>query len=812
MKKFFVAFMVAWLCSALTQASAQDLSIGGTILKEGNLPADNATVVLYHQGDSLVLATALSDENGRFLFGSLKPGVYSLLVSITAYKSYQVDSVRLDATSVAVAPIILQQESKTLGDVVISSRKPLVTRKNDRTVVNVDAMISAAGSTALDVLEKSPGVQVDQSGNISLKGKQGVTIFIDDKPTYLSGDQLAAYLRSMPSSSIDVVELMSNPPARYDAAGNGGVINIRTKKIKQGGLNGSINLALTQGQRTRSNNSFNINYRKNRLAVFATLTQSYNNSFTDLDLFRQYKNTDNSPKAFFEQNSYFDREGNTVSWRTGLDFYQDKKSTWGIALNGMGRGSTQQNDNTSNLLGPQRQVDSVIVADNFDRIRFRNLGVNLNFRHEFDNAGQGITADADFITYRNKTKQDYRNFIYNPDGTPKYNDRLDGNLPNNIDIYTFKTDYTKPLGAGKKMEAGLKGSYAETDNIADYLLTTGGVTNPDYDKSNHFIYKETITAGYLNFSWDLKRLSVQAGLRAEHTVSDGSQLGNPAKPDSSFNREYTNLFPTLFLTYKLDSTDTHQFGLRAGRRIDRPYYQDLNPFLYPMDKFTYYSGNPFLQPSFTQVYELSHTWKNRITTGVSYSRTKNGVAETIEISDGIYYSRPGNIGRRTATSLSVDANFDPFKWLNIYVYTELTNMRAKSAFYTGELDTHGTFWYIGPTARITLAKGWTGELSGNYRTGLTTTQFYLRQIWGANMAVQKKISTRITARLSVNDLFYTRINRGVINNLELAEASWINKNDSRAATLNISYSFGKAFSQKKHESSGAESEINRVRN
>ena len=812
MKNFFVAFVATWLFVALTPASAQLFSISGKIKKETNEPAGNATVVLSARGDSIVLATALSDEQGFFVFEKLRAGYYSLLVTVTAYQSYRLDSISIGQTSIVVPEINLQKETKTLNDVVVSARKPLVTRKNDRTVVNVEAMISAAGSTALDVLEKSPGVQVDQNGDITLKGKQGVTVFIDDKPTYLSGEQLASYLRSMPASSIEFVELMSNPPARYDAAGNSGVINIRTKKVRQGGLNGGLNLALTQGHRTRSNNSFNINYRKQRLAVYANLSQGYNNSFTDLDLFRQYKNNDGSPRAYFEQNSFFNREGNTISYRTGIDFYQNKKSTWGVAVNGMGRWSTQHNDNTSNLLGAQRQPDSVIVADNHDRQRFTNFGANFNFRHEFDKSGQGITADADFITYRNNTIQDYRNLITYADGSPGYNDRLDGNLPNNIEIYSLKTDYTRPLGQGMRAEGGLKGSYTETDNVADYLITVGGVTGPDYDKSNHFIYKESIGAAYLNFSWEMKRFSLQAGLRGEHTVSDGSQLGNPQKPDSSFNREYTSLFPTIFATYKLDSADRHQFGFRAGRRIDRPYYQDLNPFLSPMDKFTYYSGNPFLLPAFTQVLELSHTWKNRVTTTLSYSRTRNDVAETIEISEGIYYSRPGNIGRRTNKSISIDANLDPFKWLNLYVYSEFTNLHSKSAFYTGELNTSGNYWYIGPTARFAVGKGWTAELSGNYRTKLTTNQFLLKKIWGANAAVQKKISTRMTARLSVNDIFYTRINRGVINNLQLAEASWTNRNDSRMATFSFSYSFGKAFSQKKYESSGADSEKNRVRN
>ncbi|RYY52992.1 MAG: TonB-dependent receptor [Chitinophagaceae bacterium] len=806
-----VAFLATWLLIASTSLYAQEFPLSGRVNLPGNQPAPDATVILTRTGDSATHANALTAADGSFIFPVLAQGIYTLQVSMTGYQLYRRDSISVNGPT-TVPVIILQITGTELGAVTVSSRKPLVTRKNDRSIVNVDAMISAAGSTALDVLEKSPGVQVDQNGSVSLQGKSGVTVFIDDKPTYLSGEQLAAYLRSLPASSIETVELMTNPPARYDAAGNGGVINIRTKKVKQGGLNGGINLALTQGHRTRSNNSFNINYRKNRIAVFANISQSYNNSFTDLDLYRRYRNADGTTKSFFEQNSFFNREGNAVSYRTGIDFYKNEKTTWGVGLNGTGRRNTQQNDNTSNLLGPLRQVDSVIVADNHDRMRFSNLGANLNYRHEFDKSGHGITADGDYLRYSNRNQQEYYNYIFNPDGTQRYDDKLTGYLPTTINIYTLKTDYTKPLGTGKRVEGGLKGSFTRTDNLADYRMTVDGITASDYDKSNHFIYEESISAAYLNFSWEMKRLQLQAGLRAEHTISDGNQLGNPAKADSSFRREYTNLFPTVFMTYKLDTTDKHQLALRGGRRIDRPYYQDLNPFLSPMDKFTYYTGNPFLQPAFTQVYELSHIFKNRITTSISMSHTRNSVAETIEIKEGIYYSRPGNIGKRVNKTISVNANFDPYKWLNLYVYTELTNMKAKSAFYTGELNTSGTFWYIGPTARITASKGWTTELSGSYRTRLVTTQFLMKKIWGMNVSVQKKFTSRITGRLVLSDVFYTRINYGIINNLELAEASWRNRQDSRNVTLSFSYSFGKAFAVKKYQASGADDEKNRVRN
>lgn len=700
-----------------------------------------------------------------------------------------------------------------LKEVKIAGRKAFVEQKLDRVVVNVDALISNAGTTALDVLGKSPGIQIDQDGKISLKGKQGVTVYVDDKPSYLSGADLENYLRSLPSSSLDQIEIMTNPPARYDAAGNGGVINIKTKKGTLKGFNGGLNLGITQGRRTRSVNSVNFNIRNNKFNYFATLGYNYNNSFTDLDINRIYKNEDGSPASYFNQHTFFNRNGNMYNAKAGADYYQSDKTTWGILLTGMSRSSTQVNNNTSNLSNASRQLDSVIKARNVDKIDFNNGAVNLNYRHQFDKKGHGITADADYLTYRNKTDQVYDNFSYFPNGNLKSQDVLSGHLPSDINIYSLKTDYSLPLADEWKMDAGVKTSYTKTDNTADYFNTVAQITTPDYNKSNHFIYKENIHAAYLNFSKEMKRLSVQAGLRLENTQSDGNQLGNLMKPDSAFKRSYTGLFPTVYLMYKLDTMANNQIGLNYGRRIDRPYYQDLNPFLSPLDKFTYYVGNPFLKPSYTQNVELSHTYKSKYTTTLSYSSAKDDVNETIEIVDGIYYSRPANIGRKVVKSISFNGVFDPASWLKINLYSEVTNIKTTSDFYTGSLNTSGTYFYVSPSARIVLGKGWDGEISGNYRTKLVDAQFVIQRLWQANTAIQKKLSPSTTVKLSVNDLFYSRIVKGVINNLAQTEANWVNKSDSRAAVLTLSYRFGKAFSTPaKHEKSGAESEMNRVKN
>ncbi|HEX6181261.1 MAG TPA: outer membrane beta-barrel protein, partial [Chitinophagaceae bacterium] len=513
-------------------------TISGVVTDSAQRPLEGATVLLVTGAKDAPVKSALSDDKGAFVIEKIKFGTYKLVISMTGFSKYTGTAVTIneEKNNINAGTVKLVILSQNLQDVTVTGQRPMVERKIDRTVVNVDQMVSAAGSTALEVLERSPGVSVDNNGVISLKGKTGVTIFIDDKPTYLSGVDLENYLRSLPASSVDQIELMTNPPAKYDAAGGGGVINIRLKRTKAKGFNGSLNIAYTQGVYTRTNNSFNFNYRSGKFNTFGTLTQNYGTNFSDLTINRHFKNPDGSRDYDFLQSTYIKPSGLAFSAKVGADYYANEKNTFGIVLTGLARNGQRDNDNSSRIFNSSDQLDSTIVARNTQDNSFRNGGINLNFRRRVRKNGPEFSVDADYIHYGTGNIQEFNNFTYLPNNTLTQQDRLDGDLPANIDIYSLKTDYTHPLKKGWKVDAGAKSSQTETDNVADYFSTVNGVTKPDYDKTNHFIYKETIHAAYVNSAHEGKRWSMQLGLRMEHTVSDGRQLGNAVKPDSSFKR------------------------------------------------------------------------------------------------------------------------------------------------------------------------------------------------------------------------------------------------------------------------------------
>jgi hypothetical protein len=817
MIKLIMTFWAIGLCLASNFVNAQTISgkIVGKVLDENGHATYGATVSLIRTTDSITVKYELAAADGSFNFDAVKYGGYHILILSVGKVPYKSDRFEVDAQHLVIQlPVIaINQDTKALQEVVITSKKPFLEHKIDRTVVNVDALISNAGTTALEVLEKSPGVSIDQGGAISFHGKSGVAVYIDDKPTYLSGSDLENYLRSMPSSMLSQIELMTNPPAKYDAAGTAGIINIKTKKSKIKGFNLGISLGLRQSRYTATNNSMDFNYRKDKVNVFGTFAYTLTNSFNDVDINRQYFYNAGQPSGAFSQNSYIRRNGSGYNAKLGMDIYASEKTTVGVLFNGIIRLPESSNNSKGQLFNAAGQPDSSVISQNNELGKLKNGSVNLNYKHTFKKDGPEITANLDYIGFATDNNQLFQNQNYNTAGTLLSNDQLNGYLPAAIHIYAAKADYSAPIVNGWKLESGVKSSYTSTDNQANYFNTVAGSAIPDYDKTNHFLYKEAINAAYLNLNKDFKRLSIQAGLRLENTDSRGHQLGNAQKPDSAFNRNYTSIFPTLYFLYKLDTLGNHQLKLTYGRRIERPYYQDLNPFISPLDKYTYYIGNPYLLPSYSGNFELGYIYKDRITVTLNYIDIGNRVTETIEIRNGYYYDRPGNIGSTKLYDLNVDAGFDPATWFSLQLSGDVWQIREKSDFYNGTLNTHSTNFSGQAVLMFKLKKGWNLQTDGKYQSKQTDSQFALAAKGRFNVAASKVLSPRATLKLSINDVLNTNINSGAIGNLYQTKANFRTLSDTRAVLLTLSMRFGKSVAgQRKHNQTGAGEEFDRVKN
>lgn len=786
-------------------------SISGTISNASSEPIDLALISLFNQVDSSFVKSEYSDEDGSFQIMNVMEGNYLLRINAAGFE--KLDQIIALQENLELDSIELTSDGQEIEAVTVTATVPFIQRKIDRTIVTPDALIANAGSNALEVLERAPGVSVDQNGVISLKGRTGVNVYINDKPSYLSGSDLEAYLRSLPASSIKNIEIIENPPAKYEAAGNAGIININIKRNTLKGFYGNTAVSYRRSRYNGSNNSLNLNYNREKVSFTANMYGGFWESFQDLNINRYYLDNNGALATSFEQNSFNNRKGFYLNGKFGLDFYPTEKSTFGISYKGTHSPDSRAIDNTSIVSDNMGNLQQEVVADNLSEA---TLGSNIfsgYFTRKTDTIGGQFSIDADYVQYVSGNDQVFQNFQFDAAGNLTYKDRINGEIPSEISIYAVKTDYSKPFKNNSKFEAGLKSAFTQTDNEAIYTNTIDGVTSPDYSLSNRFLYDEWINAAYANYQIQAGKIGLQFGLRGELTRLEGNQLGNALVSDTSFIRTYASLFPTFYASTELDSAGNHGLNFTYGRRIDRPYFQDLNPFISPFDKFTFYTGNPNLLPTFSHNTSLTYSFKNMMNVSLSYSLTTDEIRETLEIQNGIYFSRPGNIASSQFVSLSVDGNIPISKWYRLNGYLELAYVQFDSELYTQQLNSSGLNAFITLTNSFILKNDWSFEISGRWLNNHTASQLVIKGFGSMDAGLRKKIlKDKGAIRIAANDIFYSRIGSGIINNLEQTNADWNSTFDSRSVTITFSYRFGKStMNKQKRNSSGSEGEQNRLR-
>ncbi len=791
--------------------------IQGNVQEANNVPLESVNISLIKGNDTAVSRTAVTNKEGRFLFSDIPAGIYHVRISAVGYETVVGAKFNIAAgnKTLELPAFNLNRKNNELQSVVVVSRKPFIEQKNDRILVNVDASPANAGTSVMDVLEKSPGVSVDKDGNISLKGKQGVTIMIDNRPTYMSGAQLATYLKSLPSSAIEQLEIMSNPSAKYDAAGNSGIINLKTKKNKARGFNGSATLTYTQGEYAKPGGSLNLNDRENKFNFFLNGGYTYWQGFQDLDINRNYLDAGTKNiNSIFTQNTHMKFLSPELNLKLGADYFPDSKTTLGIVLSGYQNNETDNSISNITLKNANNVTDSLVQSIGNIHGKWSNGTVNLNFRRQFDSSGRELTADADYIYYNSSSDQLFQNYTYDPNMKPLSSNTLSGDLPSTINIYSFKTDYTHPFQNDFKLEAGLKTSFVATDNKANYYDVSGNEYIPDTTKTNYFVYHENINAVYFNMTKKYKKWNFQVGLRVENTNYDGHQYGNiytVNNNDSSFKKSYVNAFPTAYISYELNDKNT--FNVNFGRRIDRPDYGDLNPFLFFLDEYTYQAGNPYLQPQISTNIELSHTYHNMLTTTLNYSNTQNFFAETFQQEGHATIVRRGNIGRRENAGIAVSLNMPVTKWWNATIYVNVNYNHYTGELYGEALDVHAIQGMGNMNNMFKFKHGWSAELSGWYRTSGIEGQIYVQPMGQVSTAIAKQIMKEQGAlKLGLRDIFYTQQVKGSID-FQQTEATFHNSRDSRQLSLTFTYRFGKAIkgAQNNHHSGGADDESSRLK-
>ncbi len=825
MKQFFS--LLAAIGIAIASQAQTGTKVTGSIKDGGNQKViDAASVSLLAAKDSALVKVAITDKTGNFSFENIKEGEYLVLATSIGHAKIYSEVITISASKLTAHIGVLQlvPSGKEMSEVVISSKKPLIERKLDRTIVNVDASITSTGSTALEVLEKAPGVSVDKDGNISLKGKAGVIIYIDGRPSYLSGPDLANMLRNMTASQLDQIEIMTNPPAKFDAAGNAGVINIKIKKNKTFGYNGNITSGYTQGRFARFNESLSFNYRNKKVNYFSNFNYNSNRRSQELYILRNFREEANKNiKSIFDQESNMGNESKNYNAKIGMDYTVSKNTTVGLVLNGFYNPSTWKSSTNTMIYDPTHNLTDQTTAYTQNDEKWKNFSSNFNFRTKLDSAGQEITSDLDFIQYKATSFQPLTSTYYDNNGNLKQApDVLNGTLPTNIKIYSGKIDYTLPLKKDAKFEAGIKTSFVTNDNNARYDSVKNGFNVLDSGRSNHFIYDENINAAYVNYSRPLnKKWTMQLGLRAENTNSKGVSKGYTFNTvlnkfeytETRFDRSYTQLFPTAYFQY--NANEKNQFVINYGRRIERPDYEDMNPFVHFLDRYTYEQGNPNLSAQFAHNIELSHTYYGFLTTTVNYTNTNNIIQQVLEQNDltNETFIKKANIAKSEQIGLAVSANKSIKKWWTVNIYANVYNNHFTGLVNKDNISIGITAFQTQIQQQFKLGKGWSAELSGFYRTKGLEGVIFIRPIAQVNAGISKNIlKDKGSLRLNVRDIFAGGVFKGY-SKYGTVDINFRNVNDSRAASLTFSYRFnkGKLKAGSGKRVSSASDEQNRVK-
>ncbi len=783
-----------------------DQNITGILIDENSAPVPFATVALRNANDSSLVKGELSDDNGAFTFLQVNEGHYFIEIQGIGFDKELRTAITVSANQVTdLGKITLKPKSTSLQTVNVVADKLFIERHLDKTVINIENSIIQTNSSVIEVMEKLPGVQVNQDGIISLKGRQGVIITIDGKPTGLSGQDLGNLLKGMPSSNIQKIEIITNPSSRYDAAGNAGIINIVTKKNKRTGFNGSISTGYGQGRYSKFSTSANLSYKSKWYNLFMSYSYAKRKGFNNLMLTRKFYSND-TLGSVFETNNYITFPFETHNPRLGADFTLSPKSSVSVLATGVSNKFNPKGDNHTDIYNGENAKMGAYEFTNRSKDSWINYSFNTQFRHQFDTTGKELTVDLDYANYMNNAEQLFTNTVTDHTGTFLSKDVFKGDQQAHLDIKSAKADYTQTIGEKARLEAGGKSSLVRGDSDIKFYNQTNEDMKFDTSRSNHFIYSELINAAYINVNKEFKKFSGQIGLRAEQTVADGEQV----LTGYTFSRNYLQLFPSAFVDYKLN--EKNSLNLSAGRRIDRPGYQQMDPFRRMIDATTYSEGNPYLLPQITYNSELTYSYNNAVFLSAGYSKTYDNITDML-IQDAV---------KKVTVQTVVNLDEADFYSLNLTYSKRLTGwwntnsgIQSYYGIYKGTVNDYSIHagqpsFTLTTSNNFFIRDGLSMEANFNYNHKNLYGVTLMNRMYNLSLGIQKQLlKKQATLTLNVSDLFWKAYPSGHTQFGNVDEF-WTAKRDTRVVNINFSYRFGKGQAAKMRRNTGADEEKRRT--
>ncbi|MGZ3884573.1 MAG: TonB-dependent receptor domain-containing protein [Bacteroidia bacterium] len=803
-----ITTLFSWVLLLLNGSflSAQNF-IKGTVSDSAGAPVPFCAMALMNTADSSLVKGNVTDEKGSFTFEAVKPGNYILKFSNVGFHPLWLPLPPVDSLSqLSLEPVVLKSEGINLKEISVAVFKPTIEFKKGTVVFNVENNLVATGNTVLELLKRIPGVTVDNDNNVFINGKSGVRFLIDGRLQQIPAAQVVNLLSSMTAESISTIELIKNPPAKYDAAGTAGLINIVTKKVKVKGFSGNFFNVASMGQAFRNTTTLALNYKSDKLTLFT------NASFLDLNFINQFKfyRTLNNPGG----QSTINEDGVEVihklilNAKAGFEYELSKKTSIGFNVGGGPNNSLQTPGSkisiTESTFPYDYLTNNSVLTENYNAPY-----ANFNVLHKFDSLGSQLQFSADYTNFlESESRHNRNNFYNNSDVEVMPAIGYNSIFSRNFKVFTQKLDFTKVFKKEITLEAGLKTSFV--NNLADFRLERGDpVANVFYNDtnfSNIYNYREQILAGYMMLGKGFKKGNVQFGMRAEQTNID-------AKNQTTgfiLKRNYLNFFPSASADYS--PGQKHNFQLNYSYRIDRPEYQQLNPSRLFWDQLDYKPGNPYLRPEYSHNLNLDYVFNHFFTTSIGYVRTMNGFYSFSRTNDSTKINADTimNLGVRDNLSLTLFIQKQLVKWYNLQLSVSGSYRDFTGSLNGDNLSTTGYFVHIYMNNEFILPKEFKLQLSVYYTSPVKDGPLFYAPTSNVSLALRKSFfQGKLNLVLNVNDLFFANV-FGVTTTFSTQSTYFLIYNDTRRVGLSVNYRFGKLRLQQ-HLKRSNEEESNRLK-
>lgn len=777
-----VTVMFAVAFSPLYAQTGSLLAHGKIITGEGS-PLAGATVSLLNSKDSSLVSSSLSDNTGLFSINNIRPGSYILTISKTGYKRNYSGPYQINGKNTNLGLIALTSSFAPLSGVTITGKKDYIETSSGKKVLNIEQNPVAAGNSVYDVLASSPGVKI-VGEQVLMRGNQEALVAVNGKPVLMSGEELISLLKNYQASSVSQIELIDNPGSKFDAAGGGGMINIVLKKNKELGSKFTITGSGAYGDKYKFNTGINWTLKTEKLDVFA----SY--GFQDSKI-PHLINTDRTIVTDGQVDN-LDLDYNAAikslnrNFTVSADYQLAPGQTIGFLINGYYNNSNINKRSTTSVYTNNKPDSSIIAQSDISR-NINNTTYNLNYKANLDKAGKSIlSASGYYSNYQRHSDENLENNFLNNEGEADaqpifYRDHS----PSHITIRSENIDFSQQLSNAITMEAGVKNSQVNSDNQIDFEQKLNNNFVPVTSLTDHFVYKERIDAGYLNFNGNFNQTSITASLRGERTSSSGISL-NPAK---RVFRSYFDLFPNVQLTQTLDKNN--QLTAFYSRNVERPNYQDLNPFVGYVDKFYYSTGNPFLNPDYINTFQVSDLLLDKYKGSLSMIITDNFFYTIFQQDDftRVYTVTKANLGTRYQYQAEFDIPVDITKWWHIDAdFTAFHERYLYKPDTIAKKTSNGITLYVDHDFKISSKLS--AQLYNAYESPTYFAISHYTTLWYMNAGFRYSILHNDgSIRLSVSDIFNTYYNNYHTDytNLNLNARD---RQGSRFVGLTFTYRFG----------------------